>query len=132
FIVRVSHPNGIVAIDIVVRGASQLERVGRGLHEFVRRECCDRIDLLQCGKTRRHRTAQNQGVGHFPGPTLLDGRDDGPDDAGRARRLDWSKPGPTLLDGRDDGPDDAGRARRLDWSKLMKRAYAVDVLVCPR
>ena len=41
-------------------------------------------------------------------------------------------PGPTLLDGRDDGPDDAGRARRLDWAKLMKRAYAVDVLVCPR
>ena len=28
--------------------------------------------------------------------------------------------------------DDAGRQRRLAWGVLMKRAYAVDVLVCPR
>lgn len=29
-------------------------------------------------------------------------------------------------------PDDATRARRLEWSLLMKRAYALDVLCCPR
>jgi hypothetical protein len=29
-------------------------------------------------------------------------------------------------------PDDATRARRLEWSLLMKRSYAVDVLCCPR
>jgi hypothetical protein len=29
-------------------------------------------------------------------------------------------------------PDDATRARRLEWSLLMKRAYALDVLSCPR
>ena len=27
--------------------------------------------------------------------------------------------------------DDPDRPRRLDWATLMKRAYAVDVLVCP-
>ena len=32
----------------------------------------------------------------------------------------------------DDGPDDPARARRLDWATLMKRAYALDVLVCPK
>ena len=30
------------------------------------------------------------------------------------------------------GPDEATRARRLEWSLLMKRAYALDVLSCPR
>jgi hypothetical protein len=30
------------------------------------------------------------------------------------------------------GPDDPDRARRLVWSDLMQRAYAQDVLVCPR
>ena len=30
------------------------------------------------------------------------------------------------------GPDDPQRARRLEWSRLMHRAYAVDVLVCPK
>jgi hypothetical protein len=29
-------------------------------------------------------------------------------------------------------PDDATRARRLEWSLLMQRAYALDVLSCPR
>ena len=29
-------------------------------------------------------------------------------------------------------PDDATRARRLEWSRLMKRSYALDVLCCPR
>jgi Putative transposase len=29
-------------------------------------------------------------------------------------------------------PDDATRARRLEWSLLMKRSYALDVLCCPR
>ena len=29
-------------------------------------------------------------------------------------------------------PDDAKRARRLEWSLLMKRSYALDVLCCPR
>ena len=29
-------------------------------------------------------------------------------------------------------PDDATRARRLEWSLLMKRAYALDVLSCSR
>src|SRR5260370_41237340 len=47
-------------------------------------------------------------------------------------RSNLGPPGLTLHDGHDDGPDDAGRARRLDWAKLMKRAYAVDVLRCPR
>ena len=28
-----------------------------------------------------------------------------------------------------DAPDDPDRPRRLDWATLMKRAYAVDVLV---
>lgn len=32
----------------------------------------------------------------------------------------------------DDGPDDAARARRLDWAKLLKRCFAIDVLVGPR
>jgi hypothetical protein len=31
-----------------------------------------------------------------------------------------------------DAPDDPARARRLDWATLMKRAYALDVLVCPK
>ena len=31
-----------------------------------------------------------------------------------------------------DGPDDPERPRRLDWATLFKRAYAVDVLICPR
>ena len=30
------------------------------------------------------------------------------------------------------GPDDPGRARRLAWADLMQRAYAQDVLHCPR
>ena len=30
------------------------------------------------------------------------------------------------------GPDDPSRQRRLEWSALMKRAFALDVLVCPR
>ena len=30
------------------------------------------------------------------------------------------------------GPDDPTRGRRLDWAKLLKRAWAVDVLTCPR
>ncbi len=29
-------------------------------------------------------------------------------------------------------PDDSARARRLDWATLMKRAYALDVLICPK
>ena len=29
-----------------------------------------------------------------------------------------------------DGPDDPERARRLEWAKLLKRAFAVDVLTC--
>ena len=37
---------------------------------------------------------------------------------------------PLALD--DDGPDDPARARRLEWSKLLKRAWAFDVLTCPR
>ena len=28
--------------------------------------------------------------------------------------------------------DDPGRQRRLAWAVLMKRAYAIDVLICPR
>ncbi len=31
-----------------------------------------------------------------------------------------------------DGPDDAGRARRLEWAKLLKRVFAIDVLRCAR
>ncbi|MBM4393938.1 MAG: ATP-dependent helicase HrpA [Deltaproteobacteria bacterium] len=31
-----------------------------------------------------------------------------------------------------EGPDDPARERRLDWAKLLKRAFAIDVLVCPR
>lgn len=30
------------------------------------------------------------------------------------------------------GPSDPGRARRLDWATLLRRSFAVDVLVCPR
>ena len=30
------------------------------------------------------------------------------------------------------GPDDPGRAHRLAWADLMQRAFAQDVLVCPR
>ena len=30
------------------------------------------------------------------------------------------------------GADDPGRQRRLEWAVLLKRAYAVDVLTCPR
>ena len=30
------------------------------------------------------------------------------------------------------GPDDPARERRLEWATLMKRAYRLDVLVCPR
>lgn len=48
-----------------------------------------------------------------PVPPLTDGR---PDDA---------------VSSHPDGPDDPTRARRLDWAMLMKRAYALDVLVCP-
>ena len=33
---------------------------------------------------------------------------------------------------RPDEPDDPARARRLDWATLMKRAYLLDVLVCPK
>jgi hypothetical protein len=29
-------------------------------------------------------------------------------------------------------PSDPARARRLDWAQLLRRAFAVDVLVCPR
>ena len=39
-------------------------------------------------------------------------------------------PGAWLL--QPDYPDDPTRARRLDWAKLFQRAWAVDVLVCPR
>jgi hypothetical protein len=31
-----------------------------------------------------------------------------------------------------DAPDDPARARRLDRATLVKRAYALDVLVCPK
>ena len=49
-------------------------------------------------------------------------------------------PGRTLINDSDrlttpvdaDAPDAPARARRLDWSTLMKRAYALDVLVCPK
>lgn len=30
------------------------------------------------------------------------------------------------------GPDDPERVRRLTWAHLMKRAFASDVLTCPR
>jgi uncharacterized protein YbaR (Trm112 family) len=29
-------------------------------------------------------------------------------------------------------PDDPGRQRRMEWAALWKRAYAIDVLRCPR
>jgi hypothetical protein len=29
-------------------------------------------------------------------------------------------------------PNDPGRPRRLDWAQLLRRAFAIDVLVCPR
>jgi hypothetical protein len=29
------------------------------------------------------------------------------------------------------GPDDPRRGRRLEWSRLLKRAYQLDVLICP-
>ena len=32
----------------------------------------------------------------------------------------------------DDGPDNAARARRLEWATLLKRVFALDVLTCPR
>jgi hypothetical protein len=37
-----------------------------------------------------------------------------------------------MYDAPADGPDDAGRARRLEWAKLLKRVFAVDVLRCAR
>jgi plastocyanin len=37
-----------------------------------------------------------------------------------------------IPDAHDDGPDDPGRVRRLDWAKLLKRIFAVDVLACVR
>jgi len=40
------------------------------------------------------------------------------------------RPGAWLI--QPDYPDDPTRARRLDWAKLFQRAWAVDVLVCPR
>lgn len=30
------------------------------------------------------------------------------------------------------GPDDPGRPRRLAWAALLKRAWRIDALVCPR
>jgi hypothetical protein len=41
-------------------------------------------------------------------------------------------PVPPLPRGLDDGPGDPTRARRLGWATLMKRAYAIDVLVWPK
>lgn len=37
-----------------------------------------------------------------------------------------------MADPHDDGPDDATRARRLEWAKLLKRVFAIDVLECAR
>ena len=41
-------------------------------------------------------------------------------------------PGPPQDADLTDGPDDAGRQRRLAWAVLMKRTWGLDVLVCPR
>ena len=41
------------------------------------------------------------------------------------------EPVPTLSDDLI-GPDDGGRERRLSWSSLMRRTYAVEVLVCTK
>ena len=30
------------------------------------------------------------------------------------------------------GPDDPGRPRRLAWAELLKRAWRLDALACPR
>src|SRR5947209_1326362 len=56
------------------------------------------------------------------------------DRPGTAKARPAEQPGPALLRIRagTDGPDDPERPRRLDWSKLLKRAYAVDVLTCAR
>ena len=32
----------------------------------------------------------------------------------------------------EDGPDDPGRARRLEWVSLLGRAWRMDVRCCPR
>jgi len=37
-----------------------------------------------------------------------------------------------IQDACSDGPSDAGRARRLEWARLLKRAFALDVLSCAR
>ena len=77
-----------------------------------------------------------------------------PDEACWPRAEEWQAFGKTLkgklvqpkLPGKLDNPfavapraaddlvsaDDPGRQRRLAWAVLMKRAYALDVLVCPR
>ncbi len=39
---------------------------------------------------------------------------------------------PTMHDAAAEGPEDAGRARRLEWAKLLKRVFAIDVLRCAR
>jgi len=41
-------------------------------------------------------------------------------------------PTPIRYEESNGGPNDASRARRLDWAKLLERVFAADVLVCPR
>jgi len=53
------------------------------------------------------------------------------DDTEIRARLDDPRPAPRLAVPTLAGPDDTTRDRRLEWT-LMMRAYAVDVLRCPR
>ena len=45
---------------------------------------------------------------------------------------DRSRPTPIRYEESNGGPNDASRARHLDWAKLLERVFAADVLVCLR
>ena len=59
-------------------------------------------------------------------------RSDGPVPASRAEGLDDLPRVDLATLCRTPGPSDPTRARRLDWATLLRRSFALDVLVCPR
>ena len=59
-------------------------------------------------------------------------RSDGPVAASSAKSLDDLPRVDLATLCRTPGPSDPTRARRLDWATLLRRAFALDVLVCPR
>jgi hypothetical protein len=59
-------------------------------------------------------------------------RSDGPVSASSAKSLDHLPRVDLATLCRTPGPSHPTRARRLDWATLLRRSFALDVLVCPR